>query len=240
MFSEVQIETLKKVADATATNEFFFVTADEGQDLAQAGYIEVDANVLDPNRELSYGCKATDQGIVYLQTLSATPQPATNPFPIQAAQVHITIPEEFEFSVEAPRPRPKKVKSPSGNTQAAGKKSKYPYDTLEIDQNFFVSDASCTSGNAYKTMTSSVAAVNKKYREPKIVGYKPDGSLVHSQLLKDGLPVLDANGHSKYVMVNTRRFRAYKIEHMTANEPVLGARIFREPLKPSDKHAEKE
>jgi len=269
MFTTEQVKVLREAAEETKKGSHTFVTREEGMDLAQAGYIEVNASIKHPKNELSFGATITAQGQAYLQSLDAAHAP--DPFPISDAapmppdQVSTNAPptpmppmppmppqqvqtqgEErkteadtgFDFPVEGERPRPRKVTFQKGNP-TAGRKSQYPYDALQVNQSFFVPDTACKSMDAHKTMKSSVAGQNKKFRVPKIVGYNSDGTPQFAPLLKDGQPVLDANGHQRYVMVNTKRFKSYKISEVSPSEPVLGARVFREPLKPSDKQAEK-
>ena len=261
MFSPEIQGVLRRVAEMSAKGDFSFVTAAEGQDLAQAGYIQIDPNVIHPENPAAFGATITVQGSDYLKAISQPAQaasaiqmpqmpqmpqapqapqaPQPNPQPT-VAQVQVSQSANGEasdpvFEVSTSHARPVKPKSSRGNS-FAGRKSKYPYEQLQINTSFFVADTDVESGDAYKTMSSSVAAMNKKFRENKIVGYNSDGTAIFQPLLKDGQPIFDSKGKQRFYQINTKRFRCYKIDKITETEPKLGARIFREPLNDSDGH----
>lgn len=288
MFSPEQLQTLVQVSNASASKEAVYLNAEQGMDLAQAGYIEVDANNTHPDNDKFYACAITPQGIQYLQTVSNLPsdlpqvglpvqEPPKDPFPVSKAtpssvvvqqapvaapvwtnnpqtiptneealpsepvQPAQEVPQQVEqqanpFRIEKDKPRPARSNVPSGNP-TAGSQSKYPYQNLEIGDSFFVPDTASPKGDAHKMMQASVASMNRKYRVPKIVGYD-NGRPIHSPLMKNGEPVLDANGQKKFQMINTKRFRSYKIDQVSVSEPVLGARVYREMLKSTDVHVE--
>lgn len=84
--------------------------------------------------------------------------------------------------------------------------SKYPFDSLEVDQSFFVPNSEKLE-NAAKSLASTVSAANSRYTVPA----------------EDGTVRVSSKGETVPVMVKTRTF----VLRAGEKDGVSGARIFR-------------
>lgn len=296
-----QANVMNSILTETSQGKPFYVTQEQGMQLAQAGFITVNPGATDPNNPKAMSAIVTENGQAALtnyntqlaQANAAAAQPAveqpvpaqaapvaTEPVqaaptePVQAAPVQtapVTQPvaqsqaapvqtqpmqqapattapatataatnsiqasqsTRTEFQVLSNVPKPPRAQS-TGNTGGGGRKSKYPYESLEIGQCFFVADSDYPGGDAHKAIASSVAAANRRHRVPKIIGYENNQPQYQIQM-KDGQPVKAKDGSTKFVTINTKRFRSYKTD---ANHPSgAGALVYREALKETDVQA---
>lgn len=168
----------------------------------------------------------------------AATQPATTAPAASGTQNSIQASQSTrtEFAVLSSVPKPPRPASAQGSGGGGGRKTKYPYDKLEVGQCFFVGDSDYPGGDAHKAIGSSVAAANRRHRIPKVIGYDNTNQPQY-QVKVDGKgqPVKDKDGSSKFVTINTKRFRSYKTD---ANHPNgAGALVYREPLKETDVQA---
>lgn len=136
-------ELLKSIANASANNQPFYVTQAEAGELAKAGYISVDTGNADPNDPSKRAASITAEGV---KVLSETPAPAKE--------------HASQFSVQSGIVLPK-IKRGGGG----GAPTKYPFDTMNVGDFFFVANSATKEGNAAKTLASATGAANQRYME---------------------------------------------------------------------------
>ena len=152
----MNIDKLKEIAEATASNGHGYVDADNGQPMRDAGFIVVNVNIANPNGNGEVAAQITDTGRSYLASLNS-----------QASQVNTG-------SVSAVAAGPKGslisnfVAPPAkrrGNVAGAGAPSKYPFDKLDLGGSFFVGNSEVEKGDAFKTMSATVSSTNRRNSE---------------------------------------------------------------------------
>jgi len=145
----MNIELLRAIADATAANTVVYVSQADAVPFMQhtPPLIAVDPNAADPTDATKRAARITEDGAKYLAQLNAAP----------------AAPVASQFSVLSGgfvRPKVKR-----GGGFGKGAPTKYPFDTMEAGQFFFVADSAVTSGDAHKTMNSAVGSANQRYSE---------------------------------------------------------------------------
>lgn len=125
----------------TATNDngngFVVLNAAATKALQDSGLIEVNEGVTNDKGEV--GARITDAGRAQLETA-----PKTEPAKVKRS-----------FAIESDIPLVEKARAPVGE--------QYPFSELQVGQSFFVADADVSSGNAFKTLNSTVSTANKRY-----------------------------------------------------------------------------
>lgn len=142
-------ELLRAIADATAANTVVYVSQADALPFMQhtPPLIAVNPNEADPNDATKRAARVTEDGVKHL---------------VAGEIDHVEKPTS-QFSVLSGgfvRPKIKR-----GGGFGKGAPTKYPFDTMEPGQFFFVANSATTSGNAHKTMNSAVGSANQRYSE---------------------------------------------------------------------------
>lgn len=137
---------LSKIADATANNVDYFVSKAEGLPLIQhtPTLITVDIAKTDPNDASKVAARITPDGVAILNT-------------------ETVVKTSTVFSVSTGIVLPKVKRGGGGG---GGAPTKYPFDTMNVGEFFFVADSTTKTGDAVKTISSAVGAANQRYAEP--------------------------------------------------------------------------
>ncbi len=210
---------------ATPVGQSFYMSAEEGSELAANGLIAVDPNATDPTNQFKYKVTITEAGLKVLESqTSALPTLPTTTAP--------------KFEIETGIAIPKSTRGNSGNLKP--RTSSYPFDQLEIGQSFHVA-VSAEDAEPWKKMASNVSAANArsetKYVDPS-TGQTPMVQVQKKTLAKDaaGNNVLDAAGKKTYLTsieivektVPTKHFVARQVNAKDSKGP--GVRVFRVAL----------
>lgn len=141
-------ELLKQIAAANAAATPFYVSQADGIPLLKnvPALISVDPSKVDPTDNSKIAATITADGAKMLQNGSAAPAGVTG----TVAQVLVGS----GFT----RPKTKR-----GGGAGTGAPVKYPFDTLEVGQFFFIPDSEVAKGDAFKTLGSAVGSANQRY-----------------------------------------------------------------------------
>ena len=142
----MNMELLKSIGNAQAANALFYVSQAEGMPLVQHSppLITVDPSKVDPADTSKISAFLTDAG-------ARTVAEAAQPKPALSISV---------LSGDFARPKAKR-----GGGRGTGAPVKYPFDTVEIGQFFFVPNSEVAKGDAFKTLGSAVGSANQRYSE---------------------------------------------------------------------------
>lgn len=204
MLSPKSAQILSYLASATTA---VFLTAEDGNELAQALYISVDATSVDPTNPSAFKVSLTDAG------MQAALAPKQNPYVVTDA-------------IPLPKQRSSKPKA-----EKAEKRFVYPFDTMEVGQSFHVG-VSVDNAEPWKTMASNVSAATRKFMIESVP--QEMVTVTRQRLVKvDGKPVLDANGKKVYEeytstepkMIETKKFIARRVNETDPSG--VGARVWR-------------
>ena len=203
----MNIEKLKEIAAATASNGHGYANAEDGQPLREAGYIEVNTNIPNPTNTGEVAAKITEAGLKYLAGLGGAgtaPQASgaiAGAAPSGAKGVLVS-----NFVAPAAKRR--------GNAAGAGAPSKYPFDKLEVNGSFFVGNSEVEKGDAFKTMSATVSSTNRRNSEET-------GETVQVTRAKRGddkKPVLNADGSKVMETLTQKKRKALKHYKIVAVE----------------------
>lgn len=150
----MDLSTLQAVANASAANSVLYVTADIGKPLLDAGYISVDVNNRDPSDPSKVAAKITAAGA------SALAQASNG-----TAQNHKPAMPSFNVikgGIELPKVSRGFKKGQGGG----GRDAKYPFETMDVNDFFFVADSAVSKGNAVKTLGSAAGSANQRFAQP--------------------------------------------------------------------------
>ena len=139
---------LKEIVDATNAGQNAYFGQVEGQPMADAGLIQVNGAVTNPSNPAEFLCRSTDAAVAYLASNSGTASTQT-----EAKAGNYAILKNVEL------PAAKRRGNPSGN----GAPTKYPFESMEVNDTFFSADSEHKKGNAVKALGSTISAQNKKY-----------------------------------------------------------------------------
>lgn len=219
----MNLELLRAIANATAANAVVYVSKEDGLPLLQnvPPLIDVNGTQTDPSDPTKVAARITEAGVKYLADhASHAAKPATAQFSVQSGG--LVLP---------------KVKR--GGGFGAGAPVKYPFDTMAVNDFFFVANAAVTKGDAFKTMGSAVGSANQRY-QVDIVGADGKPEMHEVTRVKRGVgnkALKDAAGQNvkETVTVNkkqsTRKFtvRAVQagVEYGSFKAPADGAVIVR-------------
>jgi hypothetical protein len=220
----VNVELLRAIANATAANAVVYVSKEDGLPLLQNNppLIDVNGAQTDPSDPSKVAARITEGGVKFLadHVGHSTPKPITAQFSVQSGG--LVLP---------------KVKR--GGGFGAGAPVKYPFETMAVNDYFFVANSAVAKGDAFKTMGSAVGSANQRY-QVDVIG--PDGKPETHEVTRvkrgEGNKALkDANGQNvkETVIANkkqsTRKFtvRAVQagVEYGTFTAPSDGAVIVR-------------
>lgn len=141
--TNVNTALLAAIVEATKAGGHYFVTKDEGFSLFEQKLIIVNTEVTEGDKAAA---KATAAGIAMIDAPAAAP--ASNP-----------APSGFVIITDAVPPKSKR------GGGRGGAPSKYPFEALEVGQSFLVGNHEVTSGDAVKSMQSSVASANNRFAQ---------------------------------------------------------------------------
>lgn len=140
---------LRTIANATAANTVHYVTGNEGKPLLDAGLIDVDFNNKDADGRVA--ARVTNAGVEELNKLNGhDTQAATKP--VHTYQVQ-------SGGLELPKVERGFKKGVGGG----GAPSKYPFDTMQVNDYIFVPDSDVKNNDAVKTMGSAAGSANQRY-----------------------------------------------------------------------------
>lgn len=197
---------------AASNDGFVYLTAAEGKPLVDAGLIEPNNDMLDPNDSSKVACRLTDAGKAALpekkdntvNTPNVNAGAATGGFSIITNAVAPPIKRGFTKSDRAP---------------------KYPFDDMPNGASFFVPKTADTP-DPVKSLGSTVSNANKKYA-------KPTGEMKSVvRVVREGRKAkLDASGAK---MKETVQVPVLAYERKFSVRPVKGGEKYGEWLAPSD------
>lgn len=141
----LNINLLRAIANATAVGAVVYVSRDDGMPLLkhEPSLIVVNTEDVDPTDPHKVGAKITEAGVKLLN--SEAPKPVTSTYQVSTGLV---LP---------------KVKRGGGG--GGGAPTKYPFETMNVGDHFFVPDSDVKEGNALKTLGSAVGSANQRYSE---------------------------------------------------------------------------
>lgn len=146
----LNMDLLRQIAAATASGGFLYVSAEDGKPLLDQELIIQNGQLVEQGTN-KIATKTTEKG----NAMSNGTATDANAAP--AASDPSSNYQIFSGVVLPPSKR--------GGNRGAGAPMKYPFDKLEIGQGFFEA-VSAKVENPYKTLSSTVSSVNKRYSEP--------------------------------------------------------------------------
>lgn len=145
--TKIQMSLLSAIADTTKKNENFFIEKnDDAKALYDAKLIEVNGQITDESGRAA--ARATVAGIEMVMKNNKTANVATSNQTSQFGMITGAVPP------------PSKRGGGGGGAPA-----KYPFDKMDINVSFFVPNTEVNSGDAVKSLQSSVAAANYENSE---------------------------------------------------------------------------
>ncbi len=144
----MDMTVLRAIANATAANSVVYVTAAEGRPLLEAGYITVNKDQVDPSDANKIAASVTAAGAQALSNGSA--QNHTPPM----SQFNV-----IKGGIELPKVERGFKKGQGGG----GRDAKYPFETMETGDFFFVANTAVSKGDALKTLGSAAGSANQRF-----------------------------------------------------------------------------
>lgn len=149
----INADKLKELIAATASPQGFgYVNATDGKPMVEKNLIVTNTQVLNPANPDEVAAKAQPAAQQYIDSLASGGSQANNG--ASAGVGHIIT---STFVAPAAKRR--------GNAPGAGAPSKYPFDKLELGQQFFVGNSEVEKGDAFKTMSATVSSTNRRNSE---------------------------------------------------------------------------
>lgn len=144
-YSAGALALLEALKTATDGGSFLYISPnDDANALLTGGLISVDQANINPQNAEQAAATITDAGRAVL-----APKPASDPI----------VGSSFTLMSNIPLPEAKR-----GKGGGAGAPSKYPFDTMEIGNSFFV-PVSADMPDPVKTMQSTVSSTNLRFSE---------------------------------------------------------------------------
>ena len=140
----MNIDVLKSIV----AGEKSYISAADGKNLVEAGLIEVNVEIHNPEAAHEVACRATPAG-----------QAAAGNGPINEAP---KTTGNYQIMTDVTLPPARK----RGNTAGSGAPTKYPFADLPVNGTFFSANSEHAKGDAVKALGSTVSAQNDKYSEP--------------------------------------------------------------------------
>lgn len=137
---------LKEIVDATAAGTPVYVGQVQGQPMVAAGLIEINTTVPNPNDPSEVMCRSTATAADYLASDTGTGETAKTA-------------GNYAIMKNVALPAAKRRGNPSGN----GAPTKYPFESMEVNDTFFSGNSEHKKGDAVKALGSTISAQNKKY-----------------------------------------------------------------------------
>lgn len=188
--SNINVDKLKELITATASAQGFgYVNATDGKPMAEQGLIIVNQEVKNPANPDEVAAKATAAAQSFIDSL--------NPVASQANSGVGTI---LSGGFVAPAAKRR------GNAPGAGAPSKYPFEKLELGQQFFVGNSEVEKGDAFKTMSATVSSTNRRNSEET-------GEMVSVERAKRGedkKPIIGTDGKKVMETIQQKKRKALK------------------------------
>lgn len=146
----MNVEVLRAVANATAAGSVLYVTADDGKPLAQAGLISVNVENRDPSDANKVAATITVAGAQELAKLNGGHEdhkPSMTTFAVQKGGIEL----------------PKVSRGFKKGQSGGGAPTKYPFETMEVNDFFFVANSAVSKGDAVKTLGSAAGSANQRF-----------------------------------------------------------------------------
>jgi hypothetical protein len=145
----VNLEVLRTIANANAANSKVYVSKEDGLPLVEHAppLIRVDPNDASDGKVAAY---VTEDGA---KLLNGSGHSTEHTKPVSS------------FSVQSGGLELPKVKRGFGPGGGGGAPTKYPFETMNIGEFFFVANTEVTKGDAFKTMGSAVGSANQRFSE---------------------------------------------------------------------------
>lgn len=198
----INADKLKELIAATASPQGFgYVNATDGKPMVEKNLIVTNTQVLNPANPDEVAAKAQPAAQQYIDSLASGSSQANNG--ASAGVGHIIT---STFVAPAAKRR--------GNAPGAGAPSKYPFDKLELGQQFFVGNSEVEKGDAFKTMSATVSSTNRRNSEET-------GETVNVERAKRGedkKPVLNADGSKVMETIVQKKRKALKHYKIVAVE----------------------
>lgn len=142
----MDMNKLKEIVANDAAGQPSYVSAAVGKPLVDAGLIEVNIEVKNPNNDAEVICRSTPAG--QAKIAEGVSKPASG-------GSHAMI---ITGAVLPPARK-------RGNSSGSGAPTKYPFADLEVGGMFFSPNSDHAKGDAVKSLGSTVSAQNDKYAE---------------------------------------------------------------------------
>lgn len=180
--------SLADVIAATQAGQFVYTSPEFHDPLIAEGKVEINPAMVDNDGKIATRAILAEETDKPKEDTPVT-QPTTKPV----------------FAIKTASELPTRTRKPGGNRE--GRPSVYPFDALEINQYFFVPDSATKSGDAGKSLASTVAAANVRYAKPV-----------------EGQTRTNRKGNVVPVTVQERKFTVFG---NTEEDGVKGAKVFR-------------
>lgn len=138
---------LFKVVEATKSGGTAYVSQAEGEGLVNAGLIEVNPAMVDPNDGSKVAARATEDGLKYAAENGGDDEPAASE-PAKA-KPSFTIRDDVPLA-------------PRRGGGGGGRESIYPFDALNVGQSFHVAKSADVE-NPARTMATAVSQAVRKH-----------------------------------------------------------------------------
>lgn len=145
----MDLTVLRTIANANAANSAVYVSAAEGKPLLEAGYINVNKDMVDPNDGNKIAAMITEVGA---KALTEAGQGNSHTKPIAS-----------QFTVMTGIELPKAERGFKKGQGGGGAPSKYPFETMEVGGFFFVANTAVKNGDAVKTLGSAAGSANQRF-----------------------------------------------------------------------------
>jgi hypothetical protein len=144
----MDLTVLRTIGNANAANSAIYVSAAEGKPLLDAGYITVDMSKTDPSDGSKIAATITEAGAKALNGAQDHTKPiASTTFAIQKGGIEL----------------PKVTRGFKKGQGGGGAPSKYPFETMEVNDWFFVANSAVKNGDAVKTLGSAAGSANQRF-----------------------------------------------------------------------------
>jgi hypothetical protein len=191
--SGINVAILRAIANANAANTVIYVSPAEGMDLVkhQPPLITVDGSNKDPNDANKIAAHITDDGAKYLDSVNGETAKPSAHFAVQSG------------GLELP-----KIKRAFGG--GGGAPTKYPFETMQVGDFFFVANTDVAKGDAVKTMGSAAGSANQRFAEDIVINGEIQTEQVTRAKRGEGNKAIKDPATGKNVMetvtVNKKRF----------------------------------
>jgi hypothetical protein len=140
----MDMTVLRAVANATAANSVLYVTAAEGKPLLDAGFITINPANRDPEDANKIAATVTEAGV---HALNGAKPAAVSAFAVQKGGIEL----------------PKVERGFKKGVRGGGRDAKYPFETMEVGEFFFVANTAVKNGDAIKTLGSAAGSANQRF-----------------------------------------------------------------------------